>query len=45
MKLNFKTTEIMDKRIVERRFTTTGRLRNFEDSMTLGLIAFEFYSM
>jgi hypothetical protein len=33
----------MGKRIVERRFTTTGRLRGFDDSATLGLIVFEFY--
>jgi len=38
-----KTTEIMGKRLVERRFTTTGRLRGFDNSATLGLIAFEVY--
>ena len=38
-----KTVEIMGKRIVEKRVTTTGRLRGFDASVTLGLILLEFY--
>jgi hypothetical protein len=35
----------MGQKIVKKTVTTTGRLRGLDDSITLGLIMFEFYLM